>query len=268
MRETFLPYASYSLWSSFQPAVGKEQWHCDMKRGFTKVRQKEPQVKAILDQDSTSQRVGKLAQKGVYEFHQDPILLDSSDSVKIVAKILNLNEESDEVQSRVMLILQNYHANPILIEKNIINLGRGDEKSYQPIQIQQGSYIFNLYAPTDCIFSESDGRIHILDFKTGKSEFDRRQAYVYLLATSYTYPKQQATASFYNLEKCLASDLVTANPEKLKFVQIELEDIAKRHEEEKKRYLNNRDYFSRIFLPNPGPACISCQFKSICEYSI
>jgi len=44
-------------------------------------------------------------------------------------------------------------------------------------------------------FTEPDRTLHILDFKTGKSAFDQRQALVYLLAR---YTKQQA--SFYNLE--------------------------------------------------------------------
>jgi len=39
---------------------------------------------------------------------------------------------------------------------------------------------------------EPDGTLHILDFKTGKSEFDRRQAYVYLLAAKYLYPNRSA----------------------------------------------------------------------------
>jgi hypothetical protein len=271
MGKVRLPFASYNLWSLFTSPVGKECWFCDMKRGFNKVRQKEPQVKALLEQDNKHQRIGILAQKGVYAFHQDLKLLHQSDCVERVAEVLRLNQELDEVQKRVISILTNYYKNPILVDKNIIQLNRGDEEFPTPITIGQGSHRFNLYAPTDCIFIDPidpDGAIHILDFKTGKSDFDRRQAYVYLLAASYMYPQQAAVASFYNLETGLTSDIITATPEQLQFVQIELEDIAKQHELEKKRYGENPDDFARIFPPNPGISCSYCTFSSICKFSV
>jgi hypothetical protein len=52
------PFASYHLWSLIAPAVGQERWHCQMKRGFIKARQKEPIVKALLAQASPPQRIG------------------------------------------------------------------------------------------------------------------------------------------------------------------------------------------------------------------
>ena len=84
-------FASYNLWSLFSPPVGQEYWHCDMKRGFTKARKKEPQVKALLEQDNTAQRIGILAQKGVYEFHQNSPILYRRDAVEQVAEILQQN---------------------------------------------------------------------------------------------------------------------------------------------------------------------------------
>lgn len=266
MKKRWLPFASYNLWLLFASPVGKEEWHCDMKRGFSKARQNEPLVKALLVQDNTPQRIGILAQRGVYEFHQDEGL-QQSHGVERVADILRLNQESEEVQERVISILTNYYNNPILVGKNIIQLNRGDEGYPTPITIQQGSYRLNLYAPTDCIFTEPDGTIHILDFKTGKSDFDRRQAYVYLLAASYLYPQQPAIASFYNLENRSVSDLITATPEKLNFVEIELADIAKKHELERMRYGQSPDDFANIFPANPGISCKYCTFNSICEFS-
>lgn len=268
MRQVWLPSASYNLWSLSDSRVGQEFWFCDMKRGFNKVRQKENQVKALLEQDNKHQRIGKLAQAGVFEFSQDPQLLLKSEGVEKVAAILKLNQESEEVQERTIGILTNYYKKPILVGKQIIQLSKGDEGSPQPITIQEGSYRFNLYAPTDCTFKEPDGTIHILDFKTGKSDFDRRQAYVYLLAASYLYPEQPSVASFYNLETGLVSDIITAAPEQLKFVQIELADIPKRYELERKRYGKNPNDFAMIFPPNPGIVCKSCNFHSICEFSV
>ncbi|MCV3213571.1 PD-(D/E)XK nuclease family protein [Plectonema radiosum NIES-515] len=267
MRQAWLPFASYNLWSLSNSRVGQEFLFCDMNRGFKKVRQKEPQVKVLLE-DNKHQRIGKLAQAGVYEFYQDPKLLSQSDGVEKVAAILKLNQEPEEVQERIIRILKNYCKEPILVGKQIIQLSKGDEGFPSPIIIQEGSYCFNLYAPTDCTFKQPDGTIHILDFKTGKSDFDRRQAYVYLLAASYLYPQQPSVASFYNLEIGLTSDIIIATSEQLKFVQIELQDIAKQHELEKKRYWENPDDFATIFPPNPGTSCNYCIFSSICKFSV
>ncbi|MEH2328280.1 PD-(D/E)XK nuclease family protein [Nostoc sp.] len=267
MRQARLPSASYNLWSLSDSRVGQEFWFCDMKRGFNKVRQKEPQVKALLE-DNKHQRIGKLAQGGVYEFYQNPQLLSQSEGVEKVAAILKLNQEPEEVQERIIVILNNYCKEPILVGKEIIQLSKGDEGFPSPIIIEEGSYYFNLYAPTDCTFKQPDGTIHILDFKTGRSDFDRRQAYVYLLAASYLYPQQPSVASFYNLETGLTSDVITATPEELKFVQIELADIAKRYELERIHYGENPNDFAIIFPPNTGSACRYCTFNSICEFSV
>ncbi|MBD2346002.1 PD-(D/E)XK nuclease family protein [Anabaena subtropica] len=263
-----LPSVSYNLWSLFKAQAGKQYWFCDMKRGFKKVRNYEPKVKALLAQDNTNQLIGKLAQSGVYEFHKYPELLYQYEGVEKVSKIIELNQTSEEIQKRVISILNNYYKNPILVNKEIVQLSKGNEGYPKPITIQEGSYCFNLYAPTDCIFKDPDGTIHILDFKTGKSDFDRRQAYVYLLASSYLYPQQPLVASFYNLETCSASDVITASEERLKFLQIELSDIAKQHELEKKRYYQEISNFAEIYPPNPGVACNSCEFSYICEFSV
>lgn len=261
-------FASYNLWSLFSPAVGQEYWHCDMKRGFQKARKKEPQVAYLLLQDNPPQLIGHLAQQGVYEFHQNPLMLYQRDAVEKVAEILELSQKPAEVQQRVIQILENYQKHPILFGKNIISLNRGDEGFPQPIIIKQGNYIFNLYAALDCIFKEGDGTLHILDFKTGKTDFDRRQAYVYLLAASYLYPKQKAVASFYNLETGKWSDRISATDAQLNAIQIELARIAQKHQNDLRCYRQNPAEFRQIFRPNPGIACLYCQFNSICDFSV
>jgi hypothetical protein len=260
-------FASYNLWLQFAPPVGQEHWHCDMKRGFARARKREPQVKALLERDSTPQRIGILAQRGVYEFHQDPLMLYLRDAVEKVAEILELSQEPAEVQERVIQILKNYHENPILFGKNIIKLNRGDQGFPEPILMQQGNYLFNFFAAIDCIFAEPDGTPHILDFKTGKSDFDQRQAYVYLLAASYLYPQQPAVASFYNLENGKWSDPITATAAQLNAIQRKLAEIAKQHQQHLSRYRNSPTQFSQIFPANPGVACRYCPFHSICEFS-
>lgn len=265
--EKIWQFASYNLWSQFQPPVGQEHFHCDMKRGFARVRKKEPEVAALL-QDNTSQRIGLVAQKGVYEFHKHPQMLSRENAVEQVVEILQLNQESVEIQQRVIFILKNYHQHPFLLGKKIIKLSRGDEGIPEPIIIQQGNDKFNFYAAIDCIFQESDDTLHILDFKTGKSDIDRRQAYLYLLAASYLYPQQKAVASFYNLETCEHSEPISADGDTLEAFAIEMEIIAKKHQEEKKLYNYHRVEFSQVFPPNPGISCRYCSFQSICKFSV
>ncbi|TBR57235.1 hypothetical protein B4U84_14460 [Westiellopsis prolifica IICB1] len=261
------PYVSFNIWSQFASSVGKEYWHCDMKRGFSRARKKEALVKVLLEQNTIPQHIGLLAQKGIYEFHQDVQLFHQSDGVEIVAEKLELHQKPAEVQQRVIKILKNYYQMPILFGKNIIQLSRGDEGIPKPILIQQGHYFFNLFAAIDCIFLESDGRLNILDFKTGTSDFDRRQAFVYLLAVSYLYPQQKAAASFYNLETGKRSESITATDAQLKAIQEKLAQIAQEHQKELQRYKKNPSEFANIFPANPGISCRNCQFTSICLFS-
>ena len=261
-------FASYNLLSLFSPPVGREHWHCHMKRGFTKARKKEPEVKRLLEQDNTAQRIGILAQQGVYEFHCYPSMLHRGDVVEEISEILHLNEESVLVQQRVIEILKNYQDKPFLLDKKIIQLNRGDEGFPKPISMEHGNYRFNLYAAIDCIFEESEGTVHILDFKTGKSDFDVRQGYIYLLAASYFDPQRKAVASFYNLETEQKSESLSASDVALESYKIELARIAKQHQQDLRRYRSNPREFSGIFPPNPGSHCLYCPFNSICEFSL
>lgn len=263
----WLPSASFHLWSLFDPAIGQESLHCDMKRGFTKARSKEPVIAALLKQNNKHQQIGHLAQRGVYEFHQNNLILARENGLEQVIEALQLSQETEEVQQKIVDILKRYQEFPILLDKEIVLLIRGDEGFPEPILIKNGDYRFNLYAAIDCIFRELDGTLHILDFKTGKSEFDLRQGYVYLLAASYLYPSQPAVASFYNLETGKKSDKITATSAQLKAIQIEFVQVAQRHQKSLESYRKNPDLFAQIFPPNPGFACRYCSFNSICESS-
>jgi len=260
-------FASYHLWSLVAPAVGQERWHCQMKRGFIKARQNEPIVKSLLAQATPPQRIGLLAQKGVYEFHHHHQLLEQPDGVEKVAQMLNLSASTDQVQQRVIQILKNYHDAPVLEGKHIIQLTSGEEGFPTPILIEQEDYRFRLYAAMDCIFTEADRTLHILDFKTGKSAFDQRQALVYLLAARYLYPKQQAVASFYNLERCKKSNLISLTSSQLDTIETTLALVAQKHQQDLSKYQQNTKNFSQVFPPNPGSHCRYCSFHTICEFS-
>jgi len=261
------PFVSYHLWSLLAPATGQERWHCQMRRGFIKARQHEAQVKALLAKATPPQRIGILAQKGVYEFHHNRHLLHQSDGVEKVAQILKLSNSDIEVQQRVLQILRKYHNAPLLSGKNILQLTPGDEGFPKPIFIDQDNYYFRLYAAMDCVFIDSERILHILDFKTGKSAFDRRQALVYLLAAHYLYPGREAVASFYNLELGKQSDLISINHSELESLEFQLANIAHKHQQDLQKYQQETSNFSQIFPPNPGYHCRFCPFRSICEFS-
>ena len=262
-------FASYNLWSLIAPASGQQRWHCQMKRGFIKARQDDPKVKALLKAKVTaSQRIGLLAQKGVYEFHHNRNLLNSVDGVEKVARLLKLGNLTDEIQQRVRQILQKYQDAPLLLDKRIMLLTRGDEGFPKPIFIEREHYNFRLYAAMDCVLNESENTLHIIDFKTGKSPFDRRQALVYLLAARYLYPKYQAIASFYNLEMGKKSHVITVSTSELKLIEFHLGYIAEKHQKDLQQYRQNTENFSNIFPANPGYHCRFCPFQSICEFSV
>ena len=113
-------YASYSIWSQISPPIGKEHWHCDRIRGYKRARKKEPLIKELVNVDNTAQKIGHLAQRGVYEFHQDIQLLSEANGVETVAEILGLSQESSEVRERLEKALNNYYQKPILLDKKIL----------------------------------------------------------------------------------------------------------------------------------------------------
>ncbi len=260
-------YASYSIWSQISPPIGKEHWHCDRRRGYLRAKKKEPLVKDLVSVDNTAQRIGILAQRGVYEFHQDLQLLSDPDGVDKVAQILNLFQELPEVRERVELILHNYSQKPILLNRNIQELSRGDESFPKPIPIEYGSLTFALFAAFDCVLLEPDNTIHILDFKTGKSSFDLRQAYVYLVAAKHLYPDGKAIASFYNLETQVASEPIPLSAEAIESTCIELSLVTQKLHQDLQLYKRNPELFDRIFPANPGLPCKYCVFAPICEYA-
>ena len=275
MSKNYLPYVSFSIWSQFFPAIGQEHLHCDMRRGFLRARKKEPKVSALLEEESAPLRIGHWVQKGIFELHQMKLLNDFVGVDKITQNLvfqknsitLKFNQETAEVKQRVKDILKKYQANPILQKYKIIELSPGDEGIPPAITLCQDRYRFNLFAPFDCLLEEN-GTLHILDLKIGISNFDLRQAYVYLLAASVLYPNRSCMASFYNVEKEEASEILTATPQQLIAFRIELAEIAKRHQKELQQYRSNPAQFSIIYPPNPGGSCRNCQFNTLCQFYI
>lgn len=268
MQTVWRPFFSYNLWNLLEPAIGQEQWHCSMKRGFLKARCKEPEITLLIQQETVYQEIGLLAQQGIYELHQDLYRLSSSNGVRQVSEILGLESRSQEVRDRVTQVLVNYQANPILLGKNILKLSRGDEGFPEPIVVRSGNRECNLFAAIDCTFAEPDGTLHILDFKTGKSEFDRRQAYVYLLAAKYLYPNHSAIASFHNLELQTWSNPIHASAVQLQVLEMDLFRFAQQHQDDLRRYKRKSASFEEIFPPHPGYQCRTCQFQSACPFAI
>jgi PD-(D/E)XK nuclease superfamily len=261
-----MDFASYHLWSQFEPAIGWEDTHCQMQRGWRWTQTSSPKGANTIAPTSIWQKVGQLAQQGVYEFHQDPLSLKHPKGIDRIADRLYLHYEVAPVRRRVLQILQQYHGAPWLVGEDILLLNRGDEPISSPIELQVGSYQFQLLVAFDCLV-RTDGKIHIIDFKTGAADFDRRQAYVYLLAVSYLYPHIPAVASFHNLETNQRSELITTTPAQLTAIEHKLADIAQLHQQQLSEYRANPDRFDRLFPPHPGNHCRYCPFDYFCEYS-
>jgi hypothetical protein len=259
-------FVSYNLWSQFEPAIGWEDAHCDMQRGWKWRQSSSFKQLEIPPLTTVWQKVGQLAQQGLYEFHQDPLSLKHPRGIDRIADRIYLHYEVAPVRRRVMDILQRYRVAPWLLDKDILVLNRGDEPIPAPIDLQVGSYQFQLLVAFDCIIRDED-KIHIIDFKTGSADFDRRQAYVYLLACSYLYPNTPAVASFHNLEQNAQSPIITATPDRLNAIEQKLATIAQLHQEQLQEYQSHLDCFDRIFPPHPGNHCHHCSFNYHCTYS-
>jgi PD-(D/E)XK nuclease superfamily len=271
-------FASYHLWAQFEPALGWEDTHCQMQRGWraTPARATDKQPGVPLS-ETIWQKVGKLAQQGIYEFHQDPLLLKHPRGSDRVADRLYLYYELAAVRDRVQSILRQYQAQPWLQGRELLLLNRGDEPIPPPIEIHVGDYCFWLFAAFDCVIREvvsiaesttpKRDRIHIIDFKTGLADFDRRQADVYLLAGSYLYPNCEIVASFYNLETLTSSELITATPDRLAQIAQKLAQIAQLHQQQLQEYRRDPNCFDRLFPPHPGIHCRACSFNYRCDYA-
>jgi hypothetical protein len=272
-------FASYHLWSQFEPALGWEDTHCQMQRGWKSTQAADRQFDSISPPLAATiwQKVGKLAQQGVYEFHQDPLLLKHPRGSERVADRLYLYYELAAVRDRVMQMLRQYQTHPWLLGRELLLLNRGDEPLPPPIDVHVGDYTFELFAAFDCVVREvvpmaksytaKRDRIHIIDFKTGLADFDRRQADVYLLAGSYLYPDCELVASFYNLETLTSSELITATPDRLAEIARKLAQIAQLHQQQLQEYHRDPDCFDRLFPPHPGTHCRACSFNYRCAYA-
>ncbi len=264
-----LPFASYQLWSQFEPALGWEDTHCQMQRGlrWTQAKSSSPAAQGLPVQETIWQKVGKLAQQAVYEFHQNPLWLKHPRGCERVADRLYLYYEIAVVRDRTIQIIQQYQASPFLFGQDIIVLNRGDERLPQPIEIHVDNDSFQLFAAFDCIVQSSNLQLQIIDFKTGGADPDLRQAEVYLLACSYLYPDRNVVASFYNLETMTSSELITTNVASLTETATKLAQIAKLHQQQLQDYQLDPTCFDRLFPAHSGSHCRYCQFSYRCDYA-
>ncbi|MCL1462818.1 PD-(D/E)XK nuclease family protein [Argonema galeatum] len=270
-----MDYASYLIWSEYVPQAGKEEYHCYLKQYWSRIKKRDPIVKPLLV-DTPQQLVGKLSQRGVFEFHQQPDLLISANGVQRVSELIELSQQPAEVQFKVQEILVRYQEQPVLLGKHILLFNPGNTNEIpDPIIVTHESYQFKLYANFDCVLQEADDTIHIVDLKTGHhlqphtglSNYDNRQAHVYLLAASYLYPNAKAIGSFYNLETQQWSSQYHQTPSLLARTAEMLEIVAKRHQQDKRQLASNSENFHKIFRPHPGLPCQYCQFTSICTFA-
>jgi CRISPR/Cas system-associated exonuclease Cas4 (RecB family) len=270
MRTKKYDHVSYKLLSLVSPAPGKAQWHCHLKRGFYVAKKQDAKVKECTNTDLPAQRIGLLAQQGVYEFWKNPQYLDTLTGIDLVIDKLKIDKELPEVSEQVSKILHFYHERPFLKDKNVSTCESGIGYDPHSFKIEQGNSNIQLKAQMDCSYWEPDGTFHIVDFKTGNSpidSFDPRQLYIYLLAANSLHPDRSAVASFYHLGTGEQSKLFSASPEILEAYRIELFKLMYRLKEEKRLYDETPESFLDIYPPNPDPnICKNCNYHPICEF--
>ncbi|TRV05384.1 MAG: hypothetical protein EWV41_16005 [Microcystis wesenbergii Mw_MB_S_20031200_S109] len=248
---------SYSLWRDFSPQLGLEEFHCHKKRGLSR-------AKKIKQQDTNPQLIGKLAQRGIAYLYKHPEFL-SAQGIKYVGnKVLNLQNRDGEVAQTIQNILELYFKYPFLQNKNVIHLDSGDQASENIILPIDKIYLRVNYL-FDCVIEE-ESRIHIVDFKTGKTQ-DIRQAFVYILVGDNLYfnYEKEIVASFYNLETAESSDIYSLDPQEKKFVKQRILEIAVAHKREMKDYDCGQKSFENIFPASPGRGCLNCSYQFYCE---
>jgi hypothetical protein len=187
----------------------------------------------------------------------------------VVADRLFLYYESEPVARRVEKILANYHSQPWLQNSHIIEFDRGDAGVGKSWEIAARRRRFLLYATIDCAIDEGDV-VRILDFKTGKSDGDMRQALVYLLLATVRYPDRRAILNFIYLEKGTRSRDIYLPPADISKVRDRLAAVAYLHQRQLAKYRQrdrtDTNAFSRIFPPNPGINCRFCRFRQSCNF--
>jgi PD-(D/E)XK nuclease superfamily len=272
MRKKKPAVVSYKLLSLVSPTPGKARWHCHLKRGFYVAKKQDIEVKECTRRDLPAQRIGILAQRGVYEFWKNSQYLEDRAGVDWAIERLQLTNELPEVYEQVTKILQLYHERPFLKDKDVITCESGVDYDPHKFKIEHGNAQFALSAQIDCSYLESDGTFHIVDFKTGTSSiesFDPRQLYIYLLAASYLRPDRAAIASFYHIGTGEQSKIFFATPEILEAYRIELFNVMRRLEKEKEIYHNFPDMFLDIYPPNPAlNICKYCNYQSVCKFAL
>jgi hypothetical protein len=269
-------WVSYSLWREFFPQVGYENSHCHKKRYFKRIAK-------LPDIDNNYQLIGKLTQKVVYYLYHHPEYLNLESIDFLMFNQMNLKQESKVVQDRIFEIINQYIKQPFLLGKKVIDLDSGNGKKPEKININSklGNYL--LYYLFDCMIEDEDKVLHIIDFKTGNSKPDIRQAYVYLLVADYLsksqdirYKNKSFRASFYNLETGKQSSIYTLDREELELFKDCLGKIAFDHDQEKKEYQQKqREYFNqpelleeftnKNFPASVGNFCQNCAYINNCQ---
>lgn len=258
-------WCSYSLLRDFVPQSGYESFHCHRKRGYSRLLSKDSNlVKSLNKWDSTPQKIGKLSQQGIFHLYHNPQYLTHSKIEIIASKFLNIEKENEEVQNKVFQTLKNYVESPFLTNKKVTFLEAENSKS-DKIKISFNAIDFILFYKFDCVVKEDSETLHIIDFKTGKENYDLRQAFIYLLAGKYLYKDKKCIASFYNLESNKQSEVYSALLDELECMRIQLAKIALKYKEQEELYYSNRKLFDKNFPGSPGNGCQNCPFRSICE---
>lgn len=129
------------------------------------------------------------------------------------------------------------------------------EKGFS-LKIKVADNIYTIRGTIDRV-DENEGRIKIIDYKTGKPKEkltfeDKEQLLIYQLAARDIFNYEVASLAFYYLENNTELEFLGSDDELLK-VKAKIADTINE--------INKQE-----FPPKPGPLCKFCDFFHICEY--
>ncbi len=140
---------------------------------------------------------------------------------------------------------KNNWPNTIFLEKNFNFILEANGEKY------------GIHGAMDRVDETEDGKIKIVDYKTGKPKethtfADKQQLFLYQLAAKQLFRKEIHSLSFYYLENNSEYEFVGSDKD-LNKTQEKFRDIIKKIKQGE-------------FAPKPGPLCQYCDFRDICEY--
>jgi len=232
------------------PVKGKEQFsfgktlHQTLQKTFALIKERRQSLQTdLFGQAEPGKTVNPdISQDEILKLYEDCWIDEWYESKKSKAERF---EQGREILKQFYLKYRDNWPDTVFIEKNFNYKLKDGDKSYL------------IRGTIDRIDSLADGRLRIIDYKTGRPKDkltfeDKEQLLIYQLAAVELFKQPIAALAIYFLENNGQLDFIGSEPElekvKTKII-VTINDIARGE-----------------FPPRPGQLCRWCDFKDICEF--